>query len=355
MNTTTTRRGRVRSFAAISATSIALISLAACSSSGSASESSSSAPTAAASSAAASAAASDAASAEATAGAANGMTIQFINPLPSYPTWKLMGKCIKEEAEALGAVYTESGSPGTTLDPAAMIQQIQTATANGIDGVITFPTSEGFTEVLKQAQEAGVVTGTIYGAGGADSGADVNAGADFGVIGSNLVKAVSAQPGDHVLGLVAVSDTGLGKLWLEGVKAAAAKTDNVTIGGEVYTGDDAAKALPQVTALLTAHPEITDIVSHMGTTTPGAVAAIKAKGLEGKVFDVVVGLDNGGSEALADGTAKLVLMQDICSLGKGMADGLVAVHNGDPAPAVPVGVDFIPADQVKTYQDNGWV
>ncbi|MHA3703145.1 sugar ABC transporter substrate-binding protein [Jatrophihabitans sp. YIM 134969] len=283
------------------------------------------------------------------------LSIQFVNPLPSYPTWKQIGSCMKDEAKARGADFSESGPTGQALDATAMIQQVQQAIANRKGAIITFPTSDGFTPVLKQAQSKGIVTGTIYGTGGADSGADYNIGPDWTYIGKTLVEAVSAEPGQHVLGLVAAADTGLGKSWLDGVKTAAAATDNVTIGGEVYTGDDAAKALPQANALLTAHPDITDIVTHMGTTTPGATAAIKAKGLQGKVHLVPVGQDNGGIQAVKDGLAQLMFLQDVCTLGKQLADGVVDVHEGKTPPQVPVKIAVVPGDEVQGYLDKGWV
>jgi ribose transport system substrate-binding protein len=287
---------------------------------------------------------------------AKAMTIQFVNPLPSYPTWKLIGKCMKERAVQLGAKYSESGPSGQAVDPAAQIKQLQQAVANKRDAIITFPTSAGFASALKQAQKAGSVTGTIYGPGGRASGADYNIGPDFKAIGEALVGGVAKLPGKHVIGLVAVNNTaGLGKSWLDGVKAAVKRHSNVSIVGEVYTGDDATKALPQVNALLTAHPGITDIVTHMGTTTPGAVSVIKSKGLKGKTFLVAVGHDNGGSQAAKDGTAKLLLMQDVCSLGKELVDGVVAVHNHKKPHKYPVKVAVIPASQLQKYLANGWV
>ena len=282
-------------------------------------------------------------------------TIQFVNPLPSFPTWRLLGDCMKEQAEARGAEFSESGPTGQADDPSAMIEQMQQAIANEVDAIITFPASEGFSEVLKQAQAAGIVTGTIYGPGGPESGADFNAGPDWAYIGESVVNAVAALPGEHVLGLVAAADTGLGKSWLDAVKAAAANTDNVTIAGEVYTADDAAKALPQVTALLTAHPDITQIVTHMGTVTPGAVAAIKSKSLQNEVFLMAVGHDNGGTEAIEEGTANLMLMQDVCGIGSGMADGVLAVLEGEPTPVVPIEVAVIGKDDVESYLSEGWV
>lgn len=281
-------------------------------------------------------------------------SIQFVNPLPNYPTWKEMGKCLQEGAEARGITLNQSGPTGSSDDPTAMIQLVQQAISNKVGAIITFPASEGFSSVLKQAQAKGIVTGTIYGPEGTDTGADVNAGPDWGVIGATSINGISKMPGKHVVGLVAAADTGLGKSWLDGVKAAVKETDNVTIAGEVYTADDSAKALSQVSALLTAHPDITDIVTHMGTTTPGAVAAIKAKKLEGKTFLTAVGVDNGGSEGLKEGTVSQIFLQDICTLGKDIADGVIDKAEGKEPKKIPINVAVASKDDLQSYLDKGW-
>lgn len=326
---TTTRLGRIRVLAALSTSALVLSGVAACGSS-------------------------DSSDGKTGASGSKTMTIQFVNPLPSYPTWKLIGDCMDDEAKTRGVDLKQSGPTGNADDPSAQIKLVQQAIANKVDGLITFPAT-GFEPVLKQAQSKGITTGTIYGPGGPDSGADYNIGPDWTYIGETLVNAVAALPGDHVLGLVAAANTGLGKSWLDGVKAAVAKTDNVTVAGEVYTADDAAKALPQVTALLTAHPEITEIVTHMGTVTPGGTAAIKARGLVGKTFMVAVGHDNGGDEAVKNGTANLMLMQDVCTLGKQLLDGVVDVRQGKTPKEVPVQIAVIGKDEVQAYLDKGWV
>jgi ABC-type sugar transport system substrate-binding protein len=282
-------------------------------------------------------------------------SIQFVNPLPNYPAWKTTGQCMKDAATERGVKLSESGPTGSAIDATVMIQQVQQAISNKAGAIVTMQASDGFTPVLQQAQADGIVTGTFYGPGGADSGADVNAGPDWSDIAGQVIGGIADKPGQHVVGLVASGNSGLGKLWLDGIKAAAAKTDNVTIVGEVYTSDDAAKALPQVNALLTAHPDITDIATHMGTTTPGAVAAIKAQGLKGKTFLVVGGHDNGGNEAVADGYARSMLLQDVCGLGKDMVNGVIDVSEGKPAPQVPVRVAVVDAAEIKGYLDKGWV
>jgi ABC-type sugar transport system substrate-binding protein len=281
-------------------------------------------------------------------------SLRFINPLPNYPTWKQMAKCVKKATEARGVTYSESGPTGTAMDATAMTQLTQQAISNKVGAIITTPVGDGFGTVLKQAQSKGIVTGTIYGPDGAGTGADVNAGPDWNLIGETDLKGVNARPGKHIVGMVAPADTGLGKQWMDGVKNAVSKSDNVTIAGAVFTGDDAAKALPQVTALLTAHPEITDIVTNMGTTTPGAVAAIKAKGLKGKTFLTAVGVDNGGKEALEDGYANQIFLQDICTLGTAITDGVIDKAEGKEVKPIPVPVGVAGKDEIQDLLDKGW-
>ncbi|MFC5677963.1 sugar ABC transporter substrate-binding protein [Aeromicrobium endophyticum] len=281
-------------------------------------------------------------------------SLRFINPLPNYPTWKQMATCVKKATEARDVTYSESGPTGTAMDATAMTQLTQQAISNKVGAIITTPVGDGFGSVLKQAQAKNIVTGTIYGPDGDDTGADVNAGPDWNFIGETDIKAVNARPGKHVVGMVAPADTGLGKQWMDGVKNAVSKTDNVTIAGAVYTGDDPAKGLAQVTALLTAHPDITDIVTNMGTTTPGAVAAIKAKNLKGKVFLTAVGIDNGGREALDDGYVNQIFLQDICSLGTSIADGVIDKAEGKEVKPIPVPVGVVGKEDLQSYLDKGW-
>jgi ABC-type sugar transport system substrate-binding protein len=278
-------------------------------------------------------------------------TIQFVNPLPNYPTWKLVGDCMKKAAEARDVKLTQSGPTGQAIDAPLMVSQISQATANKVGAIVTLPASEAFGPVLKQAQKAGVLTGTYYGSG---EGADVNIAPDWTAIGEQMVEGVAKIPGDHKVGLVAAANVGLGKQWLDGMKAAAKKTDNVEIVGEVYTGDDATKALPQVSALLTSHPEVTDIMTHMGTTTPGAVAAIKQKKLQGKTFLVAGGHDNGGLEAMKEGTARLMLMQAICPLAEQMVNDLVDKSEGKDVPVSTATIVMAGKDEVQSYLDKGY-
>lgn len=282
-------------------------------------------------------------------------TATFVSLLPTYPTWKKLGECMTDEAKASGVDLTVTGPTGGAPDPTVMIQQVQQAIANKAGAVITVPATEAFGPVLKQAQAAGILTATILGSGTPESGADLNFGVDFAKVGTQQVAAIAARPGQQNLGLVAAGASGIGKQWLDAIKAAAAKTTNVKVVGEVYTGDVAAKALDQVNTLLLTHPEINVMATHMGTVTPGASAAIKAKKLVGKVVLEANGSGNGGKEAVTDGTAAGVLMADYCAIGKTLMQGVVMKSKGETVP--PLDLSFkiatTPAE-VSALLADGW-
>jgi ABC-type sugar transport system substrate-binding protein len=266
------------------------------------------------------------------------VSIQFVNPLPNYPAWRTIGDCLAEQAEEQGVDFTESGPSGSAMDPTTMITQIQGAIANKKSAILTLPASDAFGPLLKQAQEAGIYTVTFYGDGTEASGADLNVGVDWTELGKLYVDAIASLPGEKRVGLVTSAATGIGKSWMDGVKAAAEGLDDVTIVGEVYTGDDSSKALDQVNALLAAHPDVNVITTNMGTATAGTLSALEAKGLTGEVQFLGNGPDNGGKEALEAGTEYRILMQDLCNSAKKALDATVeALESGDePGGAAPV-------------------
>jgi ABC-type sugar transport system substrate-binding protein len=216
-------------------------------------------------------------------------SILFVNPLPNYPAWKLAGQCMAKEAQAKGVAYTESGPTDGTLNTTIMMQQLQQGIANAYGAVITFPATDGFVPILQQARDAKIIVGTLYGASGTEAVSQINVGANFAQVGQIMVEALAKRDGAQNVGLMVQGPTGAAKAFSDGFAAAAAKTSNVKIVATVNTNDDASKSLDQATALLTAHPEINVIASHMGTATQGATAAIKAKGLAGKVVMVPTG------------------------------------------------------------------
>lgn len=290
---------------------------------------------------------------------AAGVSIQFVNPLPNYPAWRTIGDCLADEAKAQGVDFTESGPTGSAMDPTTMIKQIQGAIANKKSAILTLPASDAFGALLKQAQEAGITTVTFYGDGTEESGADINVGVDWTELGKLYVDAIATLPGEKNVGLITSADTGIGKSWMDGVKAAAEDADDISIVGEVYTGDDSSKALAQANALLTAHPEVNVITTNMGTATAGTLSALAAKDLTGEVAFLGNGPDNGGKEALFDGSEYRLLMQDLCSAATKALDATIeALENGDEPGGepvmIPMGFIMASTDDYEDLLANNW-
>ena len=294
------------------------------------------------------------ASGSATGSAVKLHTAVFVSPLPDYPQWRSVGSCMQKEAQARGVKLTITG-PTAGQGATVMLQQLQQAVADKVQAVITSPTSDAFGAVLTRAQKAGIITATIFGSGTPDSGADVNYGVDFGSLGKQYVAAIATRKGQQNVGLLAAGDFGTSKPWMDGIKAAAKQTKNVHIVAQVYTNDDSSKALPQTNALLQAHPYINVLASILGTVTPGATAAIKAKGLTGKVVLFANGSDNGGLQALRAGTVGGVAMANWCGVGKQTFDAVAdrAAGKKEPGPLIQSRVVTSPAE-AQSLIGKGW-
>ncbi|MCS5715750.1 sugar ABC transporter substrate-binding protein [Herbiconiux sp. CPCC 205716] len=286
------------------------------------------------------------------------LSIQFVNPLPNYPSWRAIGDCLAEEAKSQGVDFTESGPTGSAMDPTTMITQIQSAIANKKGAIMTLPASDAFGPILTQAQDAGIVTTTFYGDGADDSGADINVGVDWTELGKLYVEAIETIPGDKKVGLMTSADTGIGKSWMDGVKSAAEGLDDFEIVGEVYTGDDSSKALDQTNALLTAHPEVNVITTNLGTATAGTLSALEAKNLTGKVQFLGNGPDNGGKEALQAGTEYRILMQDLCGAAKkslvATVEALKSGEAGGETLQIPMGFIMAGTDDYDDLVAKNW-
>lgn len=281
-------------------------------------------------------------------------SLLFVNPLPNYSQWKLIGQCMSAEAKTLGVPYTETGPTGV-LNPVQMVQEIQTGITNKAGAIVTFPASPAFGPVLQQAHKAGIITGTMYGGGGT-APADFNAGVDWNALGRQYVAALTGRPGIQRVGLLAVSPTGVGKAFVDGFKAAAAGNPNIKVEAIIYTNDDPATTLSETNALLLAHPDINVLASHMGTSTTPVISAIKAKGDVGKVVLLGNGANGGGSQGAQQGIVYRFLLQDLCAMGHEAVSTAADIAAGKPASkSIVIGTVMAGLNNYKSYLGKGWM
>ncbi|WP_223692639.1 sugar ABC transporter substrate-binding protein [Leifsonia poae] len=283
-------------------------------------------------------------------------SILFVNPLPNYSQWKLIGTCMGEEAQKKGVKFSQVGPSGSSVDANYMVSRYQQGIANGEGAIATFPLSaEQFSPLIDQAKKKGILTATLFG-GGSTSDQDVEVGTDYATSATQAVDFISKNAGSEQVkvGLIVGAATPPPKVWSDAFIAAADKTDNVKVVDTGIDNGDPTKDVDLAVNMLTAHPEITMFATNEGAASAGISAAIKQKGLVGKVHFVGNGADESGVQALKDGTAASVLMQDLCGAGEATTDALIALHEGKKVePTIGVDIVYATKDTYKKYLDGG--
>ncbi|GIH21385.1 sugar ABC transporter substrate-binding protein [Rugosimonospora africana] len=283
-------------------------------------------------------------------------SILFVNPLPNYSQWKLIGKCMGEEAQKKGVKFSQVGPSGSSVDANYMISRYQQGIANGEGAIATFPLSaDQFSPLIEQAKKKGILTATLFG-GGSTSDQDVEIGTDYATSATQAVEFISKYAGDAQVkvGLIVGAATPPPKVWSDAFIAAAGETTNVKVVDTGIDNGDPTKDVDLAVNMLTAHPEINMFATNEGAASAGISAAIKQKGLVGKVHFVGNGADESGVKALEDGTAASVLMQDLCGAGEATTDALIGLHKGDTVkPKIDVDIVYATKDNYKKYLDGG--
>lgn len=283
-------------------------------------------------------------------------SILFVNPLPNYSQWKLIGKCMGDEAKKKGVAFSQVGPAGSSVDANYMISRYQQGIATDAGAIATFPLSaRQFTPLLQQAKKKGILTATLFG-GGSTSAQDVEVGTDYATSASEAVDFISKYAGSQKVnvGIIVGAATPPPKTWSDAFIAAAAKTDNVKVVDTGIDNGDATKDVDLAVNMLTAHPEINMFATNEGAASAGISAAIKQKKLVGKVHFVGNGADESGIAALEDGTAASVLMQDLCGAGEHTTDALIRLKKGESVqPKIDVDIVYATKDNYKKYLSGG--
>ncbi|WP_426324181.1 sugar ABC transporter substrate-binding protein [Microbacterium sp. E-13] len=283
-------------------------------------------------------------------------TVTFVNPLPDFPAWRVIGDCMKKEAEAQGLTYSESGPTGSSGDGQYMIDRIQQAIANDIDAIVTFPlTVDQFDPVFEEAKNAGIYVVTTE--GGQTKNHDVNVGTSFVDFGELAAQTVGELDAPQVVGFLTSSSTGPDQTFIDSFTAYAEEHPElgITIADTRYDGADPTKSADLVAAMLTAHPDINHIVTNEGAATQPLVALLESKGLKGRVNITSNSIYGGSVEGMKAGYVYSFLLQDMCGIGTQSIDALVAFHE-DPAHAptdVATGIKFATAETVDELTADG--
>jgi len=259
-------------------------------------------------------------------------SILFVNPLPDYPAWRVIGACMQQEANKLGIAFTQAGPTGINVDTTQMINDIQQGIAEKVGAIVTFPvTAQQFNPVFEQARQAGIYVATVE--GGQTTNQNVNVGTSFVQFGQLAAKTVAAKPGHQYVAFLTEGPTGPPEQFVQAFTAAARQYPNVTILDTRYDGGDVTQTVDLATAMMTAHPQLNMFVTNEGGDTPGIIAAIKQKGETGKVFLTTNSIYSGSVPGMKAGIVYSFLLQNMCQIGRAPVDALAKIAEGQPVPA----------------------
>lgn len=282
-------------------------------------------------------------------------TATFINPLPDYPAWKVIGQCMADEAKKKGIAFTQSGQTGSQVDTTYMVDRFQQAIATKTDAIITFPVSaQQFDPLFKSAKQAGLFTASVE--GGQTKNNDINAGTSFEEFGQLAAKTVAAKGGKQVVGFVTEGPTGPDATFVKAFTQWAKDhpDSGITVADTRYDAGDPTKDPDLANAMLTAHPDITMFVTNEGAATSPIISVLKQRGLLGKVFLSTNSKYSGSVEGLEAGYVYSFLVQNMCDIGTQAIDGLVNFAAGDLKNTnIATKIDFATKENYKELLKDG--
>jgi ABC-type sugar transport system substrate-binding protein len=283
-------------------------------------------------------------------GGANKPAIYAIFKTVSNPYWvRAEGGANKAKA-SLGGQAEVTVTAGTSeSDPSSQIQKVQNAVTAGADAIAIAPTDpQGLTPALTQAKNKGVKIVLID---------TPMPGFDAPFVGTDNVRAgkVQAQYVNQLIG-------GSGKVALIAYQAGVTSTDDrlkgflsakdpgINVVSTLRTDCSEAGGLKAAQNMITAHPDLSAIVTVCGTGAVGAAQAIKAAKLTGKLK--LVGFDGNDDELknIQDGLETATVTQYPDRMGEVGVKEAFKLAQGESVPQnTPTGQTVVTKDNVSKF------
>lgn len=270
-------------------------------------------------------------------------TVTYVNPLPVYPGFNIIGDCFKKEAERLAYEPVLVGTSGSAVDNQGAINLIEQAIVQDTDALLAFVTeTELFTPVIQKARAEGIYVGGIA-SGDKSTGQNFLTGTVWAAAGATVADAVGPRNPDARVGFLSVSPTAaVQSEAIRGFKERAAeKFPNMEMVQTVYDDGDPTKDVEVVGNMLAANPEI-DLLFLVPGNTAGGLTAVRERGLAGKI-DVISGdLTDDHRAAIESGEMYGVTIQDWCGIGESAVRMFGELAAGEEVPFVnDTGVRFV--------------
>jgi ribose transport system substrate-binding protein len=271
-------------------------------------------------------------------------SVTYVNPLPSYPDFNVVGQCFKAQAQKYGWQANEVGITGTAVDNQGSINQISQAIADGSNALLVFPTvDQMFAPVMKQARSKGIDVVALN-TGDPTTGQQTEVGSDDTQMGKLMADGLGAKDPDAVVGFLSLSaSTQAHAQIIAGFKAeAAARFPKMTFPVSAYDNGDATQDVDIFNNMIAAHPTLTAIFPVEGAAIPAAITAVKEAGKTSQINIVGFDLTAITQADIKAGTLYGVVNQGWCDMGTKAVIAMKDLSEGKTVPAfIPTQITFI--------------
>ena len=281
-----------------------------------------------------------------------GLKITFVTPLIGLPVWLNAKYGAEAAAEEIGAEVTWVGPSEIDMDE--QVRQIELATAEGVDGIISCPLSPAiFENVYKEALEKGIVIINTA----VDSPEDTRTayiGTDYTNFGQQAAKNLAEKLGGegNIAVLVTSLDSANQMSELEAGEAYLAENyPDVKIIVTETSDSDTAQAADKVSALIDTYPEMNAIWCLESASPLGAAQTVQERGMTDDI--VILGIDDTDDvlDLINQGLIWGTMTQDFYKMGYESVMMIQEVINGGSVPSVQdSGTTLVTKDNLEEYK-----
>jgi ribose transport system substrate-binding protein len=287
--------------------------------------------------------------------ASDKLEIVFVTPLIAHPVWDVARAGFEDAAKELGFTALYVGPQG--IDPAEMVNQIEIAITQKVDGVITMPIApEAMRPAFRKLDEAGIPY-VFSGAEDPESKALAFVGTNevnLGAMGAaEIIKKFGGKPIKSMV-MMSTLDASFAMKARDGYLNVLQKEPNFENVLVEFCNSDMAIAMEKYQAAFLAYPEINLVIGVCGEAGPAAVKVINEQQLQDKI--TVMGIDDVAEtlDMVKKGEMWGTMAQNFYVIGHKSAEILYdKLANGkDPAQFTnDSGSMFVDIDNLDTYAE----
>jgi ribose transport system substrate-binding protein len=217
------------------------------------------------------------------------LNIVFVTPLIAHPVWDVARAGFEAAAKDFGFQGQYVGPQG--IDPAEMVNEIELAIAEKVDGIITMPISPtAMRPVFKKAAAAHIPI-VFVGAEDPESTALAFVGTNEAELGQQGGSAIKAKFGSKPLRAIVMQstmDASFANKARDGYLAALKDYPDFKMVLDDACNSDMQTAMDQYEAAFKAYPEINLVIGVCGEAGPAAAKVIKENNLGSKITVVAI-------------------------------------------------------------------